>query len=339
MNHAKPSTASINEQDGDPRTGVLLVGLREDALSAEQRRRIETAAPDMRVVVTRDRAAIEALLPDVRIVVGQFPHDLLPGATGLLWFQQWGAGADWLLRFPAAVDMPFVLTNASGVHAVPISEHVLAYLLAFARGLPTAFGQQSRSEWRPVPAASVFELKGKTLLLVGAGAIGARVARLAAAIEMSVVVLRRDASRHVQGADAVHAHSDLPSVLPHADFVVVTAPLTSATRGMFGAAEFHAMKRSAYLVNIGRGGIVKESELVAALQDGTIAGAGLDVFEHEPLPADSPLWRLSNVVITAHYSGATPSYTERALGIFLENLERFREGRELINVVDKQQGY
>jgi len=315
------------------------VGLREGALTKEQLRRIEAVALDMRVVVTRDRATIEALVPDVRIVVGQFPHDLLSAATSLEWFQQWGAGADWLLRFPAAVDMPFVLTNASGVHAVPISEHVFAYLLAFARGLPQAFEHKARAAWQPLPASSLFELRDKTLLLVGAGAIGERVARLAVAFEMRVEVVRRDANRPVPGAAAVHGDYELLAVLPAADFVVVTAPLTSATHGMFGADQFRAMKPSAYLVNIGRGGIVREDELVTALRVGTIAGAGLDVFQHEPLPADSPLWGMSNVMITSHYSGATPLYTERALGIFLENMQRFREGKELINVVDKRRGY
>lgn len=318
---------------------VLLVAVREGTLNHARLDSIRSAAPDMRVVVTRDRADIEALLPDVHIVLGQFPHDLLPRARSLAWFQQWGAGADWLLRFPAAVDLPFVLTNASGVHAVPISEHVFAMLLAFARNLPTAQRHQGLSEWRPVPAAALFELKDKTLLLVGAGAIGERVARLAGAFEMRVVAVRRDATRKVVGADAVHADSDLLAVLPHADFVVMSAPLTSATRGMFGAEQFRAMKPSAYFVNIGRGGSVKEDELVAALRDGTIAGAGLDVFEHEPLPADSPLWGMSNVIITSHYSGATPRYTQRVLDIFLDNLQRFKDGRQLVNVVDKRQGY
>lgn len=321
------------------RPAILLVGLRDGALTNEQLHRIETAAPEMRVVLTRDIATIEDLLPDVRVIVGQFPHELLRGATSLEWFQQWGAGADWLLRFPAAVDMPFVLTNASGVHAVPISEHVLAYLLAFARGLPQALEHQARAEWRPLPAASVFELKDKTLLLVGAGAIGERVARLAVAFEMRVVVVRRAAERLVPGAAAVHGDSDLLAVLPEADFVVVTAPLTSATRGMFGADQFRSMKRTAYLVNIGRGGIVREDELVTALREDMIAGAALDVFEHEPLAADSLLWGMSKVIITSHYSGATPHYTERVLGIFLDNMQRFREGRELVNVVDKQLGY
>lgn len=325
--------------DSRSRQAVLLVGLRDGVLTAEQVQRIEAAAPDMRVLVTRDRAAIEPVLPDVRVVVGQFPYEALPDATSLEWLQQWGAGADWLLRFPAAADMPFVLTNASGVHAVPISEHVLAYLLAFARGLPRAFGNQARAEWRPLPAGSLFELEGKTLLLIGAGAIGQRVARLAAAFAMRVVVIRRDALVPVAGADSVHGESELQTLLPDADFVVVTAPLTRSTRGMMAREQFLAMKPSAYLVNIGRGGIVREDDLVEALRQGIIAGAGLDVFEHEPLPADSPLWAMDNVIVTSHYSGATPRYTERALGIFLENLQRFRAGGQLINVVDKHQGY
>src|SRR5690606_9823342 len=333
------AAAPSDGADARSNDAVLLLALRDGVLTPEQVGRIEAAAPGMRVVMTRDRAAIEAVLPAVRVAAGQFPYDLLPGATSLEWIQQWGAGADWLLRYPGAADMRFVLTNASGVHAVPISEHVLAYLLAFARGLPLAFGHQARGEWQPVPAASLFELAGKTLLLVGAGAIGARVARLAAAFEMRVVVVRRDASRPVAGAHAVHGEGELLGLLPTADFVVITAPLTQSTHGMFGADQFRAMKSTAYLVNIGRGGIIQEDELVASLRDGRLAGAGLDVFEQEPLPADSPLWGMNNVIITCHYSGATPRYNERAFGIFLDNLERFKAGEELINVVDKHGGY
>ena len=327
-----------NASDSGDERPVLLVALREGTLSDDQLRTIAAAAQGMRVEVTRDKAAIEALLPAVRVVAGQFPYELLPAATALEWIQQWGAGADWLLRYPDAVAMPFVLTNASGVHAVPISEHVMAYLLAFARGLSTAFASQAQSRWQPLPAASLFELKGKTLLLVGVGAIGERVARLAAAFEMRVVVVRRDPSRPMPGAE-VRSDADLAAVLPEADFVVVTAPLTSATRGMFGAEQFRAMKQTSYLVNIGRGGIVVEDDLVVALKDGEIAGAGLDVFEREPLPPESPLWGMTNVIVTSHYSGATPHYNDRALAIFLDNLQRFAQGRELLNVVDKRAGY
>src|SRR5690606_35099713 len=182
------------------------------------------------------------------------------------------------------------------------------------------------------------ELKGKTLLLVGVGAIGERVARLGAAFERRVGAVRRDPSRPVPGAE-VRSDADLAAVLPEADFVVVTAPLTSATRGMFGAAQFRAMKQTSYLVNIGRGGIVVEDDLAVALKDGEIAGAGLDVFEREPLPPESPLWGMTNVIVTSHYSGATPHYNDRALAIFLDNLQRFAQGRELLNVVDKRAGY
>lgn len=318
---------------------VLLVALRDGVLDAAQLARVRAAAGPLRVVVTRDRDVIEPLLPAVRIALGQFPHDLLARAERLAWWQQWGAGADWLLRYPDAVDAPFVLTNTSGVHAVPISEHVFACLLAFGRGLPDALERQGLSEWRPVPSSSLFELAGKTLLLVGVGAIGARVARLATVFDMRVEAVRRDAGRPLDGAYAVHGADALLDVLPSADFVVITAPLTSATRGMFAAEQFGAMKRSAYLVNIGRGGTVVESDLVTALREGEIAGAALDVFEHEPLPATSPLWSMSNVIVTAHYSGATPLYAARALEIFLENLERFQTGRELVNVVDKRVGY
>jgi len=318
---------------------VLLVALRDGVLDAPQLDRVRAAAGDMRVVVTRDRAAIEELLPHVRVALGQFPHDLLPGAGRLAWFQQWGAGADWLLRHPGAAELPFVLTNTSGIHAVPISEHVFACLLAFARALPRALEQQARAEWKPVPAASLVELAGKTMLLVGVGAIGERVASLALAFGMRVEAVRNDARRPLHGAAAVHGQDALLDVLPNADAVVITAPLTAATRGMFGAEQFRAMKRSAYLVNIGRGATVVEADLVTALQDGELAGAALDVFEQEPLPVISPLWSMSNVIVTAHYSGATPLYAARALEIFLDNLKRFRAGEELVNVVDKRQGY
>lgn len=320
-------------------TDVLLVALRDGILDDAQLDRVRAAAGDLRVVVTRDRATIEGLLPHVRVAFGQFPHDLLAGAERLAWLQQWGAGADWLLRQPHAAELPFVLTNTSGVHAVPISEHVFACILAFARALPRAFRHQARAEWKPVPAAELIELAGKTLLLVGVGAIGMRVARLALAFGMRVEAVRRDARRPLEGAHAVFEPDALLDVLPNADVVVITAPLTSATRGMFGAEQFRAMKRSAYLVNIGRGATLIEADLVTALQDGELAGAALDVFEQEPLPATSPLWGMSNVIVTAHYSGATPLYAARALEIFLDNLARFRAGEELVNVVDKLRGY
>jgi phosphoglycerate dehydrogenase-like enzyme len=293
----------------------------------------------MRPLVTRDRAAIEAALDDIEIAAGDFPYDLLPRARNLRWLQQWGAGVDWLLRHPEIADLDFVLTNASGVHAIPISEHILAFLLAFARGLHHAVRAQERATWRSAEREGLFERAGKTMLLVGVGAIGERTAQISAALGMRVLGIRRDPAVGAPGVEAMFGPGRLLDLLPEADFVVLTVPLSRATCGMIGERELRAMRKTAYLVNIGRGGTIQEQALVEALREGRIAGAGLDVFETEPLPPDSPLWGMPNVIITAHYAGSTPHYDERATAIFLDNLRRYQAGEPLRNVVDKEAGY
>jgi phosphoglycerate dehydrogenase-like enzyme len=318
---------------------TLLLAFEPGALNESQVESVRAAAPGLRVTVTKERDEIEALLGEIEVVAGQFPRDLLAKAPRLHWFQQWGAGADWLLRHPEAAEAEFVLTSASGVHAIPISEHILAFLFAFARALPGALRDQGARRWSSSSGSEVFELAGKTMLMVGVGEIGARTARLASALGMCVLGVRRDPSRVVSGVAEMHGNGDLLRLLPEADFVVLTVPLTRETEGMIGEAELRAMKESAYLVNIGRGGTVREGDLARALEEGWIAGAGLDVFEEEPLPEDSPLWGMENVIVTSHYSGSTPHYDERALGIFLDNLGRYRSGRPLRNVVDKARGY
>jgi phosphoglycerate dehydrogenase-like enzyme len=279
------------------------------------------------------------VLDEVEIVAGWLPPELLPRAARLRWMQQWGAGVDWLMRHPEAAELPFVLTNASGVHAIPISEHIIGMLLMFARGLHLAVRAQQRREWWRPGREGIFELSGKTMLLVGVGAIGERTAQLAAALGVRVEGVRRDPSAGAPGVAEMYGQERLLERLPHADVVVLTVPLSRETEGMIGAEELAAMKPSAYLVNIGRGGTVDEDALAAALREGRIAGAGLDVFGAEPLPADSPLWAMDNVIITAHYSGNTPAYGERAMDIFLDNLRRFQAGEPLRNQVDKQAGY
>ena len=317
---------------------TILIIQAESDITDEERAEIARLAPDARVVVTDDRDTISAVLPEAGILTGHASPSLLAQATNLRWYQQWGAGADWLARHPELAERDFLLTNASGVHAIPITEHIFAFLLAFARELPTAFAGQAAREWRR-QGDDVFELAGKTLLLIGVGAIGRRTAHVAAAFGMRVFGVRRNAGRVVPGIERMCSVDCLHDWLPEADFVVLTVPLTKETRHMMDETAFRRMKRSAYLVNIGRGGTVDEAALVRALQEGWIAGAGLDVTEQEPLPADSPLWAMPNVIITAHYSGATPEYSRRAMGIFLDNLRRFVQGEELKNVVDKRLGY
>jgi phosphoglycerate dehydrogenase-like enzyme len=177
------------------------------------------------------------------------------------------------------------------------------------------------------------------MLLIGVGAIGERTAAVASALGMRVLGIRRDAARGAPGVAAMYGLDRLLDLLPEADCVVLTVPLNRSTQGMIGERELRAMKPSAYLVNIGRGGTVQEDALVRALREGWIAGAGLDVFAEEPLPETSPLWELENVIVTAHYAGMTPHYDERALAIFLDNLRRYRAGEPLRNVVDKAAGY
>jgi phosphoglycerate dehydrogenase-like enzyme len=318
---------------------VLLISLPDDRLSEAQLARIRAAAPELRVVATHDRAQIDALLEQIEVAAGWFPHDLLARAPRLRWLQEWGAGVDWLLQHPAAVELPFTLTNASGVHAIPISEQILAYLLAFARRLPAAVRAQERRVWKAPARAEVFELAGKTMVLIGIGAIGARTATVAHSLGMRVLGIRRNPAGDAPDGATIYGPEALHELLPQADFVVLTVPLSRATQGMIGERELRVMQPSSYLVNIGRGGIIEEQALVRALREGWIAGAALDVFEQEPLPETSPLWEMDNVIITAHYAGLTPAYDERALAILLDNLRRYREGQPLRNVVDKAAGY
>lgn len=314
---------------------TLLIALPEQLVSEEHLARVRALAPEHRVVVTRDRAEIEAQLDDIEITFGNFPRDLLAGATSLKWFQQWAAGADWLMNHPAAIEQDFVLTNASGVHAIPIAEHILAFMLAFARDLPTAFRNQQAAHW-PRTESDSFELAGKTMLLVGVGRIGMHAARLAKGLDMRVTGVRRSTSQVPAGVDRL---GELRELLPEADVVVMTVPLTAHTRNMIGADELKLMKESAILINIGRGGTVDEVALAEALRNRSIRGAGLDVFAHEPLAEDSELWKLDNLIITSHSSGDTPHYAERAFGIFFDNLERWHSGEKLRNIVDKHAGY
>jgi phosphoglycerate dehydrogenase-like enzyme len=318
---------------------TILIDIEADRLTEVQVQEIQDAAPDMAILWTRDKAKIEAALDEIEIAVGGFPHDLLPKAHNLRWMQQWGAGADWLRHIPEAAKMDFVLTSASGVHAIPISEQILGYLLAFARGLHRAVRAQVKRKWRKETKETLFELADKTMLLIGVGAIGGRTAKVAAALGMRVLGLRRDPSLKAAGIKAMYGPDQLLDVLPQADIVVITAPLTDETRDMIGPQELRAMKPTAYLVNIGRGDTIQEDALIQALQEGWIAGAGLDVFAKEPLPRESPLWGMENLIMTAHYAGMTPCYDERALAIFLDNLRRYRTGQPLVNVVDKELGY
>ena len=322
--------------------GTILVSVDPEAISEETIKKIQEEAPDMDVVVTNQQGEIEKILDDIEIIVGLSGHrDLLVRAVNLKWFQQWGAGADWLMKHPKAAEAAFDVTSASGVHAIPISEHIVSFLLAFARDLHHAVRSQLKGEWpeNSLLKSRIFELTGKTIGIVGLGAIGKRTAEITSVLGMRVLGVRRHPSQDIPCVQKIYGPDQLSDILPEVDFLVLTIPLTHETKGMIGEHELRLMKPTAFIINTGRGGTIQQEVLVRALQEGWIAGAGLDVFETEPLPKESPLWKMDNVIITSHYSGLNPEYTERVMKIFLENLRRYRSGEPLINRIDKKLGY
>ena len=264
---------------------------------------------------------------------------ILDAGRGLQWLHQRGAGID-RIATPKLVASDLVLTNGSGNHAINIAEHVLGLMLAFARQLPALLRAQDARQWRPPPIESLFELSGQTLAVVGAGALGRAVAERAAAFGMRVHGVRRAPDGALpSGFAAMTSTVAIDNALRDAEHVVITLPLTAETQGLFSTARLAAMKPGAHLYNVGRGGIVDHAALLAALRTGHLAGAGLDVTDPEPLPADSPLWAEPNVIVTAHSSGLTPRSYERYQALLLDNIGRFKRGDELLNVVDKARGY
>jgi phosphoglycerate dehydrogenase-like enzyme len=265
---------------------------------------------------------------------------ILDAATALRWLHQRGAGIDRISTPKLVASDHLVLTNGSGNHAINISEHVLALMLAFARQLPALVRAQDERQWRPPKISTLFELSGQTLAVVGAGALGCAVATRAAALGMRVLGVRRTPDGTLPpGFASMATLADLDAVLREADHVVITLPLTGETRGLFSAARLAAMKPGAHLYNVGRGAIVDSAALLAALRSGHLAGAGLDVTDPEPLPADSPLWSEPGVIVSAHSSGQTPRSWQRYEALLLENIRRFKSDEPLLNVVDKRLGY
>ena len=281
------------------------------------------------------------------------PNDIANRAS-VKWIQLLSAGADHVLGGPLK-GSKIPITTASGIHATPIAEYTLASMLAYAHRIHLAIRAQVRHEWMRSGAfmAGVDDIRGQTLGIIGYGSIGRETARLAAAFGMKVLALKRNPSDRVDAGWCPAGLGDpdgkIPAryfgpeecdaILRESDYVSVTLPLTDHTRKFVGERELAAMKPGAYLVNIGRGEVIDESAMAAALSAKKIGGAGLDVFEHEPLEASSPLWDLENVILTPHISGANRGYMDKACELFADNLKRFAANRPLLNLVDPGLGY
>ena len=253
----------------------------------------------------------------------------------LMWVQVGGAGVEWAVC-PEIANSDVVLTNARGIFSEPIADHVFALLLSLTRGMAKAFANQRAHMWQGYPAQ---ELSEKVMGIIGPGGIGTAVARRAAGFGMRVVAVRRRAELPLEYADNVWGREGLGTLLKMSDVVAICAPLTKETRGMIGWGELALMKKTAYLINVGRGAIVDEEALLEFLKEGKIAGAGLDVFGTRRPPQDSELWDMENVIITPHIAGNSPEVQERRTELYCENIRRFVAGERLLNEVDKKAGY
>jgi phosphoglycerate dehydrogenase-like enzyme len=262
---------------------------------------------------------------------------LLAASGKVRWIHSRSAGLDGLL-FPALVESPVPLTNGRGVFSQSLGEFVIGAVLFFAKDFRRMLRSQKAGVWDQFDTT---EVGGQTLGIVGYGDIGRAIARRAKALDMNVLALRRrpELSAGDENISRVYGYEKKLEMVGQCDYVVAAAPLTPETKGLLGAREFAAMKKTAIVMNVGRGPVIDESALTQALQAGTIAGAALDVFEVEPLPAESPLYKMENVLLSAHSADHTPDWLDQAMLFFYKNLENFHRGKPLLNIVDKRAGY
>src|SRR5690242_16383657 len=299
-------------------------------------RRLAAALPELKVVVAENHTHAAQVIAHADAAFGTIPPDLLSRATRLRWLQAPQAAPPAGYYYPELIAHPVAITNFREIYNDHIGAHVMAFVLAFARGLHHYIPQQMRREWKKLPQdTGVVHLPEATALIVGVGGIGSEVARLAAAFGMRVIGVggRRRAKR--PGVAEFDRGDELDALLPAADFVSLTVPHTPETDGFMNRARFQEMKQSAFFINNGRGLTTRLDDLVEALRAGEIAGAGLDVFEQEPLPADHPLWTTPSVLLTPHTAGYGPYLDERRYEIILDNCRRFLAGQPPRNLVDK----
>jgi len=307
-------------------------------LSAACARAVRDAVPGSQVIEAADPAEAAAAIGSADAAFGTLGRELLQGAHRLRWLQAPAAAPPAGFFYPELTAHPVTVTNLRGTYADHVAAHGLAFVLAFARGLDCYHSQQAVGVWRPDQGRFV-HLPESTVLLVGVGAIGEELTRLLAPFAAHVVGIDARRREPPPGMAEIHPPGQLDQLLPAADFVILTIPHTPQTAGLIDRRRLRQMKPSAFLINIGRGATVRLDDLTAALAAGEVAGAGLDVFEREPLPPGHPLWTAERVLITPHVAGIGPHVRERRAALVAENARRFAVGRELCCVVDKASWY
>ncbi|WP_077624903.1 D-2-hydroxyacid dehydrogenase [Sediminibacillus massiliensis] len=310
-------------------------------LSEELYREVADLLPDeWEIFSGKDSDNWKDQLQEAEIIAGwnkNMEPFCLTGESKLKWIQSWSAGVD---NFPLErlAEKDILLTSANGVHAYPISETIFGLMLALTRKIHSYVRNQIDKKWHH--AHMNLELHEKTVGILGMGAIGKETAKISKAFGMKVIGVR-NSDKPDEYADEIVKIEKLADILPECDYIVVTLPLTKDTKALFGREQFQAMKDTSFFINIGRGEIVDEQAMIKALQENQIAGAGLDVFEQEPLPESSPLWEMENVIITPHTAGSNQFYDQRLIeDIFVPNLKKYLEqSNPDINLVDYKKGY
>lgn len=309
-------------------------------LSDKLEQQIKDACPSAQLITAREAEA-DAIIPEADIITGfggmlNWAH-ILPLAKKCRWIHTLSAGIDRLIAVPDFVAGDTILTNSKGVHGIPMGEHCLGVILGFTRKLFHTYDNQKERRWE-TKVRGLEEIAGKTAVVVGLGAVGTGIAAKLKAMDMKIIGVKQRVS-DLPGIDKVYSNRDLDEALSQGDVVIVTLPFTDETRDLFNIARFKKMKPNAIFINVSRGETVVDEDLAAALKDGLIAGASLDVFRTEPLPPENPLWDAPNLIITPHDASLSPMYLPRTVGIFCENLKVFPAVEKMKNVVDKARGY
>jgi phosphoglycerate dehydrogenase-like enzyme len=302
--------------------------------------RLRAAFPDLVVNVAEDLAQAQQGIVTADALFGALPVDLLARSVHLRWLQAPQAAPPAGFYYPELIAHPVVVTNFRGIYNDHLGAHIMALVLAFARGFQHYLPLQLQQQWQPLPLdTGVVHLPEATALIVGVGGIGSETARLANAFGMHVIGIDARRTDRPPAVDELYHADRLDEHLHRAHFVILTIPHTPVTAGLMNRARFQKMKRGAFFINVGRGKTTRLDDLVEALRAGEIAGAGLDVFEEEPLPAAHPLWTLPGVLITPHTGGFGPHLDERRYEILAQNCRAFLAGQPLLNVVDKANWY
>lgn len=302
---------------------------------------LRTRFPELSFVHCEDRAQLPAALADAEVYFGWLTRDEFLAAKRLRWVQAASTGVDSFVRIPELRDSDVLLTNVRGVHAVALAEHAFAMIFAFTRGIKAYIEHQQQHLWAVRSLReSLVQLTGQTMGIVGLGTVGHATAERAHAFGMRVIAVDLLPVHKPNYVDRLEGAAGLNALLAESDYVVITVPYTNRTRGMIGTDQLALMKPTAILIGVSRGGIIQEAPLIAALQEGRLAAAALDVFQTEPLPPDSPLWEVDNLIITPHAAGGYQSEAETIRSVFVDNIARYVHGEfPLRNQVDKQLGF